>query len=1017
MPQGGVQGRALNLVRLEHQPGLDVITQLRHALSSCYGTVSDLFRDWDEDNSGQVSKAEFRKILPILGLSADKADVDAFFDTLDEDLSGQISYEELYNKLRAGADVQLDANMYAGMAGRIDTIAVNAKALRGGVLLDNISGIFGSEAPLSADAERSVIEQLRDALSANMTRIIDLFREWDSNGDGQISHSEFRKALSMLGLRANKDTLNALFDEFDENGSGSLDFKELRKQLRRRLTDRRGAKVERAPIWAPKAPRPKFLAQDEMSEGLLPSLDAPSGPPTLGSMRPADGGDGSKETKMTRNAVRLARAEAVLGSMMLFSSRSAAALAQRRVHALNSIEDSISHDEEQATFRHIVDARVDPEARERFRIRKEAEEKQAAAISSRSFVNTSGSETGSLSNLPSAQPSFVDDESSVTESAAFRVAPTRARPAASVGKKGVVHLKALPLVSLDDEDTYLPSWLSSSMTSSVSPSRFAALSTGTRTSLHRSKSSPSVGSQLSACPSPQMIWLHDIPRTRTLLRVHHDRALTAATTSSQQLGHRQAPWVNSLRTPSGSAILHGPSMPRPTGTEASRTRQRKPSRPRSQTAAQDGVGERAEGMHDDLRAVTLSRDAAQAFFEADIDGNKELSYEEFVTLVPKVLAQSSTVDVRALFDSADADGDGAVTIDEFFLWMLGFAHHQTGSGLEGVFNKYDKDGNQALDSAEFHLAAEDMGFGEISSSLFTELDPENTGRINATELQRYLKTRGSSRDAKRFLAALAYDDSAVALNTSNWRLTTESAEAVRAQLISLLAEHSPPARISDLFRAMTNGSSFNQDQMPVVLERLGMRHEGGHEWLMNQLFSAMDTDGSGVVGMRDLHGWMTTDHEGRKSRSQKLVLGTAIPHDIKWTTDALRKALQLMLLRSELAPIDLMRAWDDQRQDGGEGNLVRQEFIKHLKKTVNDQQLWEETFRDVGMRAFKELCALNQGGDQISSNQFTMWLRTGWKELRISLKSTPEADPWEQERKATLQKRPTGLQLAKEADL
>ena len=40
-----------------------------------------------------------------------------------------------------------------------------------------------------------VINQLRDALVANSLRVMDLFREWDANGDGQIKYDELRGRL------------------------------------------------------------------------------------------------------------------------------------------------------------------------------------------------------------------------------------------------------------------------------------------------------------------------------------------------------------------------------------------------------------------------------------------------------------------------------------------------------------------------------------------------------------------------------------------------------------------------------------------------------------------------------------------------------------------------------------------------------------------------------------------------------------------------------------------------------
>jgi len=40
---------------------------------------------------------------------------------------------------------------------------------------------------LEEGSSRSVVEQLRSILSKNAVRVIDLFREWDEDGDGEIA--------------------------------------------------------------------------------------------------------------------------------------------------------------------------------------------------------------------------------------------------------------------------------------------------------------------------------------------------------------------------------------------------------------------------------------------------------------------------------------------------------------------------------------------------------------------------------------------------------------------------------------------------------------------------------------------------------------------------------------------------------------------------------------------------------------------------------------------------------------
>ena len=70
------------------------------------------------------------------------------------------------------------------------------------------------------------------ALVKNAGRVMDLFREWDIDGDGEISRKEFRSSMKRLGLEVPAKDIDALFDSWDPDGGGTLDFKELQKVLR-----------------------------------------------------------------------------------------------------------------------------------------------------------------------------------------------------------------------------------------------------------------------------------------------------------------------------------------------------------------------------------------------------------------------------------------------------------------------------------------------------------------------------------------------------------------------------------------------------------------------------------------------------------------------------------------------------------------------------------------------------------------------------------------------------------------
>ena len=70
--------------------------------------VIDLFKERDENGAGTVSKKEFRRAMPLLGLEVPRAEVDALFDSWDPDGSGSLEIPELNKVLRRGAEVPLD---------------------------------------------------------------------------------------------------------------------------------------------------------------------------------------------------------------------------------------------------------------------------------------------------------------------------------------------------------------------------------------------------------------------------------------------------------------------------------------------------------------------------------------------------------------------------------------------------------------------------------------------------------------------------------------------------------------------------------------------------------------------------------------------------------------------------------------------------------------------------------------------------------------------------------------------
>jgi hypothetical protein len=86
---------------------------------------------------------------------------------------------------------------------------------------------------LEASEEVSVQEQLSNALAKHQVKLIDLFREWDDDGNGALDKKELRQAVAALGYDAPRAEVDALFESIDTDGSGWVEYEELKKAIGR----------------------------------------------------------------------------------------------------------------------------------------------------------------------------------------------------------------------------------------------------------------------------------------------------------------------------------------------------------------------------------------------------------------------------------------------------------------------------------------------------------------------------------------------------------------------------------------------------------------------------------------------------------------------------------------------------------------------------------------------------------------------------------------------------------------
>lgn len=246
---------------------------LAEALHATHLRATDLFNQWDEEQSGTIDENDFVQAVKALGYAVPTSVAIALFQELDTASSGRLEYSQLSAVLNRRASATLmkqellrytpQASNRVGMplaSDSFNSASVRVRALP-------------AEVHLHAKSNVSIVEQLGMLLTISSAQpLINLLLEWDEEGSGGMSKREFRRALAGLGYRAPKSAVEALFEELDANHDGWMAVDELKKGVHKL-----GQKRRTSPPSGGSPSRPASAVRPSSSKSSLGSSASAAG--------------------------------------------------------------------------------------------------------------------------------------------------------------------------------------------------------------------------------------------------------------------------------------------------------------------------------------------------------------------------------------------------------------------------------------------------------------------------------------------------------------------------------------------------------------------------------------------------------------------------------------------------------------------------------------------------------------------------------------------------------------------